>query len=159
MPTFQREVRVQAPLADVWEFHSQVSGLEALTPDFMRLSVDAVRGPDGELDPEELVTGSEIDMRMRPLGVLPEQTWTSVIVDRGEEDGAAYFVDVMQDGPFREWQHTHSFFAAGEETIVRDRVDYRLPFGGLGDAVGPFAKVGFEGMFRDRQKRTKELLE
>ena len=80
MPTFQREVRVHAPFEVVWEFHSDASGLEALTPEFMRLELVAVRGPDGEPNPGLLETGAEIDMRMRPFGVAPIQEWTSVIV-------------------------------------------------------------------------------
>jgi ligand-binding SRPBCC domain-containing protein len=159
MPTYQREVRVHAPLETVWAFHSKVSGLEALTPEFMGLKVRGVRGPDGEVDPDVLEVGAEIDMQLRPLGVAPPQSWTSVIVEREREDGSAYFVDEMRNGPFREWRHTHAFYADAGDTIVRDRVKYRLPFGGLGDAVGPVAKVGFEGMFRDRHRRTKRLLE
>ncbi|NHN40094.1 SRPBCC family protein [Halorubellus sp. JP-L1] len=159
MPTFQRDVRVHAPFETVWDFHSDVAGLEALTPEFMRLEVVSVRGPDGEPEPDVLETGAEIDMRMHPLGVTPALSWTSVIVEREETDGSAYFVDEMRDGPFREWRHAHMFYADDGDTIVRDRVDYRLPFGALGDAVGPFAKLGFEGMFRDRHGRTKRLLE
>jgi ligand-binding SRPBCC domain-containing protein len=159
MPTYQREVRVHAPLDEVWEFHSAASGLEALTPEFMRLELLAVRGPDGEANPDVLETGAEIDMKMRPLGVTPAQEWTSVIVEREDSEGSAYFVDEMRDGPFRKWRHTHAFYADDGDTIVRDRLEYRLPFGGFGDAVGPFAKVGFEGMFRDRHKRTKRILE
>jgi ligand-binding SRPBCC domain-containing protein len=65
----------------------------------------------------------------------------------------------MEDGPFRHWEHTHRFFADGAETVVDDRVVYALPFGGLGDAVAPLARVGFEPMFRFRHSRTRELLE
>lgn len=159
MPTYERSVRVSAPLEEVWAFHSRIEGLEALTPAFMHLEIDAVRGPDGAADPPKLLEGSEIDMQLRPFGVLPEQSWTSVITERVDGDGSAYFVDEMRDGPFRDWEHTHSFFADGEATVVRDRVEYRLPFGGLGDAFGPLARVGFEPMFRDRHRRTKERLE
>jgi ligand-binding SRPBCC domain-containing protein len=38
-------------------------------------------------------------------------------------------------------------------------VEYALPFGALGDAVGPLARVGLEPMFRYRHRRTRELLE
>jgi len=159
MPTFEREVRVAADLDEVWAFHSKASGLDALTPAFMRLTIDAVRGADGEPNPDVLERGAEIDMRMRPLGVTPELSWTSVIVEREREAGSAYFVDEMRDGPFREWRHTHAFYADDGATVCRDRVEYRLPFGGVGDALGPVAKVGFEGMFRDRHRRTRRLLE
>ncbi|WP_424015141.1 SRPBCC family protein [Halorubrum xinjiangense] len=159
MPTYRRTTRVPAPIEDVWAFHSTVDGLRELTPDWMRLRVDGVEGPDGSPDPEVLVTGSEIAMSIRPFGAGPRQRWTSRIVER-EPDGttpperSARFVDEMEGGPFRRWEHTHAFYADGEETLLVDTVAYRLPLGPLGDAVGPMAKVGFEGMFRDRHRRT-----
>lgn len=159
MPTYTRRTRVAAPLSEVWAFHSRVEGLEALTPEFMQLRIEGVRGPDGEADPETLAAGSEIRMSIRPFGVGPRQRWTSRITDRVEESGSAWFRDVMEGGPFEKWSHTHQFFGDGDETIVADRVEYELPFGALGRAVGPVAVVGFEPMFRDRHKRTREELE
>ncbi|HKL30045.1 MAG TPA: SRPBCC family protein [Natrialbaceae archaeon] len=159
MPTYQRETWVDAPLADVWDFHSHVSGLEALTPRWMHLRIEGVRGPDGESDPSVLETGSEIEVSVRPFGVGPRQSWLSVITRREVDDGAAVFEDEMRSGPFRRWHHTHAFYAEEDRTLVRDRVEYRLPFDGLGDAVGPLAWIGFEPMFRHRHRKTKELLE
>ena len=159
MPVYSRETFVRAPLSTVWEFHSRIAGLEALTPDFTNLRVEAVRGPDGEPNPEVLEAGTEISMSMRPFGVGSRQRWTSVITERREDEGAAMFRDVMRGGPFRHWEHTHHFFARDGGTRVVDRVEYRLPMGELGDFLGPFAWVGFEPMFRYRHRRTKELLE
>ncbi|WP_418285383.1 SRPBCC family protein [Halorubrum sp. DTA46] len=159
MPTYRRTTRVPAPIDDVWTFHSTIDGLRALTPDWMHLRVDEVKGPDGTPDPEVLLEGSEIRMSMRPFGVGPRQRWTSRIVERDPDDessaeSSAHFVDDMVGGPFRKWEHTHAFYADGDETLLVDTVAYRLPFGALGDIAGPFAKVGFEGMFRDRHRRT-----
>lgn len=159
MATYRRETRVAAPLEDVWDFHSDVSGLEALTPAFMNLRVEGVTGPGGDPDPEVLEAGSRIDMSMRPFGVGPRQTWTSVITEREAGDGSAMFRDRMEGGPFPEWVHTHRFFADGDETLVVDSVDYRLPGGPVGELVGPLGWVGFEPMFRYRHRRTRELLE
>ncbi|MHB9285591.1 SRPBCC family protein [Halobacteriales archaeon Cl-PHB] len=159
MTTYERSVWVDAPLAAVWEFHSGVSGLEALTPDWFHLRVDAVLGPDGERDPAVLASGAEIRASVRPLGVGPRQRWTSRIVARGREDGTAYFRDVMDDGPFPEWEHTHLFYGDGDRTLVRDHVEYSLPGGELGRRVAPLAVVGFDPMFRYRHHRTKALLE
>ena len=159
MSTYRREIRVAAPLEEVWAFHSRVSGLEALTPGFMNLRVEGVTGPAGEPDPEVLEAGSRIDMSMRPLDVGPRQTWTSVIAEREEGDGSAMFRDRMEGGPFPEWVHTHRFFADGDETLVVDTVEYRLPGGSVGELVGPLGWVGFEPMFRYRHRRTRELLE
>ncbi|WP_418283120.1 SRPBCC family protein [Halorubrum sp. DTA98] len=159
MPTYRRETRVPAPIADVWAFHSTIDGLRALTPDWMHLRIESVEGPTGEPDPGTLVRGSRIHMSMRPFGIGPRQRWVSRIVDRDPDgndpvEGSASFVDDMLHGPFRRWRHTHSFYADGDETVLVDSVDYRLPFGPLGDAVGPLATVGFAGMFRDRHRRT-----
>lgn len=159
MPTYSRRTRVAAPLEEVWAFHSRIEGLEALTPDFMNLRIESVRGPDGEDDPDVLETGTEISMSLHPFGVGPRQHWTSVITDRVEESGHAWFRDEMRGGPFPHWVHTHQFFEDGEETIVADRVEYELPGGPLGEAVGPLGIVGFEPMFRDRHRRTKQELE
>jgi ligand-binding SRPBCC domain-containing protein len=159
MPTYRRSTRVAAPLDEVWAFHSRIDGLEALTPGFMGLSIEAVRGPDGEPDPETLEQGSQVRMAMRPLGVGPAQRWTSRIVSRETGDGSATFRDDMVGGPFRRWVHTHRFFADGDETVVDDEVEYELPGGPLGDLLGPVAVVGFEPMFRYRHRKTRELLE
>jgi ligand-binding SRPBCC domain-containing protein len=159
MATYSRLTRVAAPLSDVWEFHSKISGLEALTPDWMNLRVEAVTGPDGEADPEILESGSEIRMSMRPFGVGPRQHWTSVILDREADDQRAVFRDEMRGGPFEQWVHTHRFIADGDETIIDDNVEYELPGGGVGRRISPLAVVGFEPMFRARHRKTKELLE
>jgi ligand-binding SRPBCC domain-containing protein len=159
MPTYERSVRVAAPFDAVWEFHSTEKGLVALTPDWMNIQIDDVRGPDGEPDPEVLEAGAVVESSVRPFGVGPRQAWISDIVARERSNGSAYFRDVMGDGPFRRWVHTHAFYADGEETIVRDRVEYQLPFGKVGETVGPLAVVGLEPMFRYRHRKTRELLE
>ncbi|MFC7135140.1 MULTISPECIES: SRPBCC family protein [Salinibaculum] len=159
MQTYERSVRVEAPFDRVWDFHSTEDGLVALTPEFMNLRIESVRGPDGEPDPEVLEPGSVVESSVRPFGVGPRQTWVSDIVARGRSDGAGYFRDDMAEGPFPSWTHTHMFYADGGSTIVRDKVEYELPLGGVGRALGPLGFVGFEPMFRFRHRKTKELLE
>ncbi|WP_255149978.1 SRPBCC family protein [Halorarius halobius] len=163
MPTYHRETWVDAPLEDVWAFHSRIEGLTSVTPEFMNLRVERVVGPDGEEDPGILAAGTRIEMSMRPFDVGPRQTWTSVITEREESDEKAHFVDVMEDGPFPHWEHTHRFYSGDDadtgETLVSDRVEFELPFGALGEQAAQFADLGFEPMFRSRHRRTKQLLE
>lgn len=157
--TFERRTRVNAPFEAVWEFHSTGAGLEALTPDWMHLEIASVTGPDGVPDPDELYAGSTLEASIRPFGVGPRQHWTSEIVAREQSAGSGFFRDRMVDGPFREWEHTHLFYADGEATILRDRVEYSLPLGPLDRLFGPLAVVGFEPMFRHRHRQTRTLLE
>lgn len=159
MDAFDRQCTVRVPLEEVWNFHSTPAGLEALTPGWMNLRIESTIGPDGEPDPAVLEAGSELTASIRPFGVGPRQYWTSEIVDREREEGAAYFRDRMVYGPFEEWIHTHAFFADGERTTVRDHVAYQLPFGPIGRLGTPFSKVAFEAMFRERHRRTRRELE
>jgi ligand-binding SRPBCC domain-containing protein len=157
--TYERSVHVEAPLSDVWAFHSTVDGLIALTPDWLHLHVDSVVGPDGEDDPGELVTGTTLHLSVQPFGVGPRQSVTSVIVDRYRREGEAQFVDEMVDGPFSYWEHTHLFRRDDAGTLLTDRVTYKLPMGSIGDALGAFATVGFAPMFRFRHRETRRRLE
>jgi ligand-binding SRPBCC domain-containing protein len=159
MATYSRQTRIDAPLESVWDFHSQISGLEALTPSWMNLEIESVTGPDGTTNPDVLVAGSIIKMSMRPLGITPQQQWTSAITARKAGDGTAMFRDEMRGGPFSTWVHTHRFFADGTTTILHDEVRYEFPGGFLGDILSTFGVIGFEPMFRDRHQTTKKQLE
>jgi ligand-binding SRPBCC domain-containing protein len=159
MPVYEHESRISAPLEEVWEFHSTAQGLRALTPGWFHLSFEEIRGPDGELDPDVLAEGSEIRLSVKPFGLLPRQSETSRITEREYEDGSAYFVDVMQEGPLSEWRHRHSFQADGDGTICADRVEYTLPFGRLGSLGRPGFTLALDRLFRYRHRRTRTLLE
>ena len=157
MAVYEHRSRVAAPLADVWEFHTHVDGLAAVTPSWMNLRVESSRGPDGEPDPTVLAEGSEVTLSLRPFGVGPRQRWTSRIVSFERRPEAAWFRDEMVEGPFARWVHTHRFHRQGGETVMTDRVEYRLPRvpPGLSTLGWPF----FEAMFAYRHRRARELLE
>lgn len=172
MATYERSTHVDAPLATVWDFHSRVSGLTRLTPDWLDLRVEAVRGPDGQplggesagrpttgLEAPVLEAGSVVHLSVAPGGVGPRQRWTSRIVAREEREDAAFFRDEMVDGPFPEWVHTHRFAREGDGTLMTDAIRYELPGGELGRRLSPLAGVGFEPVFAYRHHRTKQLLE
>lgn len=159
MTVYERSIHVDAPFDDVWEFHSRASGLEALTPDWLRLRVEETTGPDGDADPDVLEEGTTIVSSVRPFGVGPRQRWTSVVRDRRENDGRALFRDEMVDGPFARWEHTHRFSREGDGTRVHDRVEYELAGGTVGRVASPVASVGLDPAFRYRHRRTKRLLE
>lgn len=165
MASYCRSTWIDAPLETVWLAHCHIDGLLAVTPDWLGLTVDAVRDEVGAtVDPGvELGEGYEIDLSITPLGIGPRQTWTSRIVARdplpesGEDSptsGFAMFCDRMIDGPMADWEHTHRFEAVDGGTRMTDSIDYRLPPGRVGAAVSDIAKIGLGPAFWYRHRAT-----
>lgn len=55
---------------------------------------------------------------------------------RIESFDARQFTDVQVRGPYRYWRHVHEFEPAPGGTRMRDRVDYEVPLGPLGEIAG-----------------------
>jgi len=71
------------------------------------------------------------------------------------------FADRQVHGPFSYWYHRHFFLDDGQGgTILRDEVDYRLPFGMLGERIGQsFVESRLKKMFDYRHQVTKQMVE
>ena len=62
-------------------------------------------------------------------------------------------MDIQLKGPYRRWEHTHTFEAIAGGTLVRDDLVYELPLGMLGDAVhGSLVRPRLEAIFRHRAR-------
>lgn len=98
--------------------------------------------------------GAEIDYTIRWLG-LPVK-WRTLITDHEPPN---LFVDQQIRGPYRLWRHRHEFREGPGGTIISDRVDYRLPFGFLGDlAHALVVRRQLIDIFRFRQRAIADLL-
>ena len=153
MPVYQRQTIVDAPFERVWNFHSGIDGLTAVTPDWMGLNVDSVIG-----DPDDLQAGTRLELSLTPFGLVPGGSWTALITERQIGPESAWFTDEMLDGPFHRWVHTHRFTAVDGRTRLQDRVEYELPVVHRAQLSG-IAHPFFELVFRGRHRRTTQLLE
>ena len=98
--------------------------------------------------------GTVIEYRLR-LHAIPLR-WTSRI---DEWDERRVFVDRQVRGPYRLWRHRHEFEARPEGTVVRDRVDYSLPFGPAGElAHALFVRRDLDRIFDFRRAAIARLL-
>jgi ligand-binding SRPBCC domain-containing protein len=69
------------------------------------------------------------------------------------------FVDLQSKGPYRRWQHTHSFEECDAGTWVIDDIEYELPWGLIGRlAQHWFVRRSLARIFDHRQQRIIELL-
>jgi len=119
----ERTQLIPAPLAETFRFFSDPSKIHDVTPPWAAFEI--VRS-----EPLPMRAGTVNDYRIRWLGV--PLTWRGLIIEY-EQDRR--FVDLLTGGPYRYWRHEHEFEARDGGTLMRDRVEYTLPFGALGRLV------------------------
>jgi ligand-binding SRPBCC domain-containing protein len=144
----RRSQLIRAPLPRTFEFFSEPSNLEALTPDFLRFRILTPM-------PLEMGAGTRIEYALS-LYRVPFR-WQTLITEwvPGER-----FVDEQEAGPYAYWRHTHEFEAQGDNTMVSDLVEYREPLGVLGQvAHAAFVEGTLVKIFDFRREQTKRLLE
>ena len=68
------------------------------------------------------------------------------------------FEDVQERGPYRRWIHRHRFEQNGKETVIRDRVEYELPFGPIGRLVHAlFVRRQLQAIFDFRREAIEKI--
>ncbi|HEX3264824.1 MAG TPA: NAD-dependent epimerase/dehydratase family protein [Candidatus Limnocylindrales bacterium] len=113
---------IDRPIDEVFAFFARPENLGRITPPamgFEQVSTDL-----------EMRAGLEIDHRIRPLLGIP-MLWRSRIE---AYDPPHSFVDRQVKGPYRRWEHRHTFTPTSEGgTRIDDEVTYELPLGPLGN--------------------------
>jgi uncharacterized protein (TIGR01777 family) len=136
---FELRTELPVPASQAFVWHARPGAFRRLSPPWSRVEV---REPQGGIE-----NGARLTMR---LGTPPfSLTW--VAVHRDFEDGRR-FVDEQETGPFARWEHEHLFEEAGPgRSVLTDRIDYELPFGGAGEfAGGAFVRRRLARLFRYR---------
>ena len=68
------------------------------------------------------------------------------------------FEDVEERGPYRLWRHRHSFEPGPNGVVMRDRVEYALPFGPLGRLVHALVvRRQLDAIFAFRRRAIAEI--
>ena len=115
-----REQRIARPVDEVFAFFVDAGNLERLTPAFLHFRI--LSPP-----PIRIQAGTTIAYRLRLWRVA--FNWvTRIVVFEPERR----FVDQQIAGPYRLWRHLHEFWPLAGGTLMRDVVEYELPYGPLG---------------------------
>jgi uncharacterized protein (TIGR01777 family) len=134
------------PVEQVFPFFSAAKNLEDITPPWLGFEIEKVSDP-------EIRQGTLIDYRLKLHG-LPLK-WRTRIESWIPNE---VFVDNQLSGPYAKWHHTHTFVPAGQGTLMRDRVVYRLPLGMIGKQVAHWTvRRQIQRIFEYRRKRINEI--
>ncbi len=116
----ERHQHVPLPLEDAFAFFADAYNLEALTPPWLHFQILTPR-------PIPMRKGTTIDYVLTTRRIPVR--WRTEIV---EWVPGRRFVDTQVRGPFRVWEHTHTFEEHEGGTLIGDTVLYRMPYGVLG---------------------------
>ena len=143
----KREMTIDLPRSEVFEFFSNAETLERITPAELNFHITTPL-------PIEMREGALIEYRLK-LNGFPINWKTRI----SKWDPPNEFVDEQLSGPYKQWIHRHTFSEIGpRQTLIEDEVRYRLPLEPLGDLAHFFVEWQLRSIFDHRQKTVGQLI-
>ncbi len=143
--SFVRRTHIDAPAADVFDWHAQPGAIERLTPAWEPVKV--IERTGGIENGSRAVLG----LRMGPL----QLRWEA---EHCDYEAGVQFRDIQRSGPFAHWEHTHRVEPDGPQSCyLEDRIEYALPFAPLSHLVaGGFVHHKLNRLFDYRHDTTAQ---
>ncbi|MFN0136727.1 MAG: TIGR01777 family oxidoreductase [Phycisphaerae bacterium] len=142
LSTFDFNSTIAATPDEVFAWHDRDGAFERLMPPWERMRV--IERSGGIRDGGRLV----FELRKWPTWIRWEARHSGYVA--GEQ-----FVDEQIRGPMAAWRHTHRVVAAGRQTRLEDHIEYKLPLGSVGAALGgAMTRAMLQKMFTWRHRRT-----
>ncbi|MEO5571651.1 MAG: SRPBCC family protein [Bacteroidia bacterium] len=141
--TLKREIIVPVSISEAWLFFSDPRNLKKITPPEMDFTILTENLPD------KVYSGLVIEYSVSPLLGIKTK-WVSEIKKVNEP---TFFIDEQRKGPYSFWMHKHSFEETAGGTLIKDEVQYALPFSLFGIAAHTiFVKRKLNKIFNYRTK-------
>ena len=139
--------QLNCDLETAWKFFSSPHNLSRITPKEMKFVVKS------KITEDEIYEGMEIAYTVSPVLNFPMK-WKTIIT---EVDFQKSFTDFQAKGPYKYWNHQHVFVPNEQGVLMKDTVEYELPFGFLGEiAHKVFVKNKLNSIFDYRYKVLEE---
>lgn len=146
MKTFEKTTLINCDIQKLFDFHTNMKNLEAITP----LNVDL------ELLNKDFVPHEGGVIKIKTVKNFIPTTW-EVKIDKLQSPNL--LVDIALKSPFKYWEHSHIFTKKGSLCELKDVVKYKLPLGKFGELFDFFIQKELKDMFEYRHSITKGLLE
>lgn len=137
------EVVVRRGLDEVFPFFADAANLDRLTPPWLKFEIVTPM-------PVEMRRGVLLDYRLR-VRFVPIR-WRSEITIW---DPPLRFMDCQRRGPYRVWEHLHTFEAVAGGVRLGDVVHYAVPGGSIVDRL--FVRPDLRRIFTYRQEQILKL--
>lgn len=125
MKAFRDSLIIDAPLADVFAFYTNIRNLARMVPPSLNMRVVKAELP--------LREGARVRFGVRPRGIPFEVTWDAKII---EFIPNKVFTDRQIRGPFDHWIHRHEFAEAKDgRTQITDTIEVGAPLGVFGTVM------------------------
>jgi len=121
MYQYKTEHWLPISITEAWEFFSTPNNLSLLTPPKMDFKILSKLG-------EDIYDGMIIDYKVKPLLGIAVNWKTEICRVETEK----YFTDKQLKGPFKVWEHTHTFIESNGGVLMIDEINYQLPFSIIG---------------------------
>lgn len=106
------------------------------------------------LDGREIYEGMLIEYKLKPLLGITVRWKTEIC----KVDKPVMFTDRQLKGPYKIWEHTHTFIKKDNDILMKDQVKYELPFGIIGSIVHKLiVRKKIENIFKYREKVLKKI--
>ncbi|SFI62331.1 Ligand-binding SRPBCC domain-containing protein [Kaistella treverensis] len=147
--TLTSEQVLPLSLEKAWEFFTLPTNLDRITPKEMEFRI--TNNPPNKTYKGQIITYK--------IGALPfiKSNWITEITHLEEQK---FFVDEQRFGPYAMWHHEHHFKAVSDnEVLMTDIVNFKLPFGILGDLLaGNYVKNKVKFIFESRYEILEKTL-
>lgn len=145
--TLHRRQNLPISIEKAWNFFSNPKNLKTITPDYMEF--DILSGDD-----RAMFSGQIIQYIVTPFAGIKTKWVTEITHVKDKE----YFVDEQRFGPYALWHHKHFLREIRGGVEMEDVIDYKLPFGMLGQMVHPFLVAPkLKEIFEYRKEKLKEI--
>lgn len=148
MYRFEAEQWLPISTEQAWSFFSSPMNLSIITPPHLDFRILT------PLEGKEIVNGMLIDYKVKPLLGIPVRWQTEIC----RVEKPFIFVDRQIKGPYKVWEHTHTFRPDNGGVLMNDRVDYEIPLGIIGKMMNSLVvKREIEKIFEFRKHTLQNL--